>query len=280
MIINHQKIDFGDKCLIEKVTIQAPFRFSVNFPEDACFIYFEGGNTKINSPYEQVELSTYESVLLKCGTYFSDLLAYSKSEIYKIVVIHLPKNILHEIYKHDISSLTKSTQASAFIHKVEAGELVSEFIKSLHFYFNNPSLVSDELLAIKIKELILLLMQTPYATSVNSLLQQLFTSQQIDIRKVVNNHIFSGLSIEDLATLCHVSVSTFKRQFRSVFNDTPANYIKTRRLERAKELLSISKMNLSEIAYETGFADLAHFSKLFKSIYQCTPSEFRKNSGE
>jgi hypothetical protein len=31
MLLNHQKFDFEDKCLIEKVVIQAPFRFSVNF---------------------------------------------------------------------------------------------------------------------------------------------------------------------------------------------------------------------------------------------------------
>ncbi len=279
MIIDHQKFDFGEKCLIEKVIIQAPFRFMVDFPNDACFIYFEEGNTKVNSPYEQVPVAARESVLLKCGTYFSDLLAYATSDRYEIIVVHLPKNILWEIYKHDIQSFPKSLKKSRFIQKLESQELVREYIKGLHFYFKNPEVVSDELLALKLKELILLLLQTKNAESVSTLFQQLFSSQQIDIRDVVNTHIFSNLSVEDLAALSHLSVSTFKRHFKEIFDDTPANYIKAKRLERAKQLLSISNMTISEIAYETCFNDVAHLSKSFKSVYNISPSAYRqKNS--
>ncbi|NJO87846.1 MAG: hypothetical protein HC831_01970 [Chloroflexia bacterium] len=46
MILDHKKFDFGEKSLIEKVTVKAPFRFYVDFPDEACFIYFEEGNTK------------------------------------------------------------------------------------------------------------------------------------------------------------------------------------------------------------------------------------------
>ena len=64
MVLNHQKIDLGDKCLIEKVIIQAPFRYSVHFHDEACFIYFLEGEAKINSPYEQIRIGPEESVLL------------------------------------------------------------------------------------------------------------------------------------------------------------------------------------------------------------------------
>lgn len=276
MILNHQKFDFGEKCLIEKVSIQAPFRFSVDFPDDACFIYFEEGTTRVNSPYEQVPVTAQESILLNCGSYFSDLFAYPQCDRYEIIVIHLQKNTLREIYKHDIPSFSKSSENRSFIRKIETQELVKEYIKGLHFYFENPSVVSDELLGLKIKELILLLIQTKNATSVNTLFKQLFTPQQIDIREVVSSHVFSNLSVENLAELSHLSLSTFKRKFKNIFNDTPANYIKTKRLEKAKELLSISNLNVGEIAYQTCFNNIANFSNSFKAIYNCSPSAYRQ----
>lgn len=276
MILNHQKFNFGEKCLIEKVTIQAPYRFSVDFPDEACFIFFEEGTTKVNSPYEQVPVTAQESVLLKCGSYFSDLFASPQSDRYEIIVVHLQKNLLREIYKQDIPSFSKSSENTNFIRKIETQALIKEYIKGLHFYFDSPSVVSDELLALKIKELILLLIQTKNAASVNALFKQLFTPQHISIQEVVSSHIFSDLSIEDLAELSHLSISTFKRQFKNIFNDTPANYIRTKRLGKAKELLSINNLSISQIAYETRFNDVAHFSNAFKAAYNCSPSAYRQ----
>jgi len=277
MILDHQKFNFKEKCLIEKVTLKAPFRFSVDFPDEACFIYFEEGNNKINSPYDQVKVLSQDSVLLKCGTYFSDLKEELNIEAYKIIVVHLPKNILKDIYVHEFPPVLNVSITTNSIRKIESQELVGQFIKSLNFYFENPQLVSDELLSLKIKELILLLVNTKNSDTLFTLFQQLFTPQEIDLREIVKQHLFSEISINDLAYLCHMSVSTFKRQFRHIFNDTPANYFKTKRLEKAKELLVISKLSISDVAYETGFTDVGHFSKSFKSLYKSSPSDYRLN---
>jgi transcriptional regulator GlxA family with amidase domain len=129
--------------------------------------------------------------------------------------------------------------------------------------------------------LVLLLAQTKNAESIISLFSDLFTPRTLNIKEVVNNHVFSDLSIEDLANLSNLSLSTFNRVFQTTFNDTPANYIKNKRLERVKELLSASSLSVSEIAYQTCFTDVAHLSRSFKVAFDCSPSKFRakhKNS--
>ncbi len=275
MILNHQKFNFDDKCLIEKVIIQAPFRFAVNFQDEACFIYFAEGKTKINSASEQTEITHQESVLLKCGSYFADLLKYSNADRFEILVFHLYPDMLRKIYKNEIPAFLKPPSKNSFIHKVATDDVIEKFIESLYFYFDNPQLVSDELLELKIKELVLLLVQSKNAESVVSLFSELFTPRNLSIKEVVNNHLFSNLSIDDLATLSNLSVSTFNRTFQTMFNDTPANYIKTKRLERAKELLEMSSLSVSEIAFQTCFNDVAHFSRSFKATHQCSPTEYR-----
>jgi len=274
MVLNHQKFNFADKCLVEKVTIQAPFRFAVNFQDEACFIYFAEGKAKINSATGQTAIAHQESVLLKCGSYFADLLKYSNADRFEVLVFHLYPDILRKIYKNEIPAFLKPPKDS-FIDKIATGDVIKKFIESLYFYFDNPALVSAELLELKIKELILLLMQSKNAESVASLFSDLFTPRTLTIKEVVNNHLFSDLSIDDLANLANLSLSTFNRTFQTVFNDTPANYIKTKRLERAKELLSLSSLSVSEVAFQTCFNDVAHFSRSFRAIYQCSPKEYR-----
>jgi len=277
MILSHQKFDFGDKSLIEKINIQAPFRFSTNFQDEACFIYFSEGSTKINSTFEQIAINSQDSVLLKCGTYFSDLLKYSQADKYEIVVFHLYPDLLRKIYTNEIPAFIKPFDKKSLIQKITTTEVISKFIESLYFYFDNPQLVNDDLLQLKIKELILLLLQTKNADSIVDLFSDLFTPRNLNLKEVVNSHLFSNLSITDLASLCNLSLSTFNRTFQGIFNTTPANYIKLKRLEKAKELLSKSSLTISEIAYNTCFVDVAHLSKSFKSAYNASPTEFRKS---
>src|SRR5258706_8009731 len=118
MILVHQKFDFRGKSLIEKIIIQAPFRFTGNFHDEACFIYFLEGKTKINSPLEQKWVEPEDSVLLKCGSYFSNLLKYSTSERYEILVFHLYPDILRKIYSNEVPAFMKPSENKSFIHKV------------------------------------------------------------------------------------------------------------------------------------------------------------------
>lgn len=279
MILSHQKFDYKNRCLIEKIIIQAPFRFSTNFQDEACFIYFLEGKTKISSSDELQEIEPKESVLLKCGTYFADLLKYSHADMYEILVFHLYPDILRNIYSDEIPRFIEPVANKPLVQKLLSTDIITKFIESLYFYFENPSLASDDLLQLKIKELLLLLVQTKNAESVLTLFSDLFTPRNRNVKDVVHNHLFSDLTTRDLAELCNLSLSTFIRTFKDIFNDTPANYIKSKRLERAKKLLSIGTLTISEIAFKTCFADVAHFSRTFKSAFKISPSEYKRSIG-
>jgi AraC family transcriptional regulator, exoenzyme S synthesis regulatory protein ExsA len=216
-----------------------------------------------------------ESVLLKCGNYFADLMQYGKGKQYQILVVHLYPDVIRKIYRHELPSFISRSEAKSFIHKVVPHDTLKKFIEGLYFYFDNPALVSDELLELKLKELVLLLVQTENAGSIISLFTDLFTPRDQGVREIVTNHVFSDLSIEGMAALANLSLSTFNRTFQNLFKDTPANYIKTKRLERAKDLLAMSNLTIGEIAFQTCFSDVAHFSRSFKTLYDCSPSSYR-----
>jgi AraC-like DNA-binding protein len=64
------------------------------------------------------------------------------------------------------------------------------------------------------------------------------------------------------------------RRLKLLIRQAPAIYIKTIRLQRAKELLETTDWTISEIAYKTGFQTVSHFTKIFKKQYGILPSVF------
>lgn len=70
------------------------------------------------------------------------------------------------------------------------------------------------------------------------------------------------------------SRAKFYRDFKSYFNDTPSNYLKKYRLEKAKELILLDKFTYAEIGYQVGFSSPAYFTKCFKEEFHITPSHF------
>jgi AraC-like DNA-binding protein len=130
-------------------------------------------------------------------------------------------------------------------------------------------------LVLKVKEIILLLSQTQNAEAVQLILSQLFSPSTYTFKQIIEAHLFSQLTIEELAAQNNLSVSSFKREFAKLYNDSPANYIKTKKLEKAAELLLVSDQRITEIAFDCGFNDLANFTKSFNDKYNTTPTNYR-----
>ena len=66
------------------------------------------------------------------------------------------------------------------------------------------------------------------------------------------------------------------RRLKSLIRQAPANYIKSIRLQKAKEMLENADLTVSEIAFKTGFQSVSHFTKIFKKQYGVPPSLFRR----
>jgi AraC-like DNA-binding protein len=68
----------------------------------------------------------------------------------------------------------------------------------------------------------------------------------------------------------------FYRKLKSITNKSIAIFIRSVRLQKAKELIQTSNKTISEIAYEVGFNDPSWFSRSFKEEFSVSPSDFSK----
>ncbi len=97
----------------------------------------------------------------------------------------------------------------------------------------------------------------------------------------IHNCILKNLANEQfdanaLSTAMSMSRAQLLRRLKSLTGNSPAYYIKTMRLEKAKELLETTDVCISEVAFQTGFNSPSNFTKVFNEKYGLTPSQFRR----
>jgi AraC-like DNA-binding protein len=95
------------------------------------------------------------------------------------------------------------------------------------------------------------------------------------VREFIDRHYAKPLTIDALASRANLSPYHFIRIFRVAFGQTPHQYVRARRVERAKELLVTTPLPVTEICDRVGFQSLGTFCTLFKKMTGETPAEFR-----
>ncbi|MFC5607190.1 helix-turn-helix domain-containing protein [Variovorax soli] len=82
--------------------------------------------------------------------------------------------------------------------------------------------------------------------------------------------------VERLARVSHVSPAHFARSFKEAFGIPPHRYLLTRRIERAKTLLRDTDLSITDVAFQTGWASLGTFGRIFRDITGESPGALRQ----
>ena len=273
MILDYKTIDLFGKMLFETIILKPPFRKPNPMPNEACFLYIMKGKYESVSEVEKVKIEAEESLLMKCGNYTSRMLSSESSETYQALAVHFYPEVLLKIYENKLPDFLKVNENSDIrMTKLNSDTLIHKYIEGILFYFNNRNLVNEEILILKLKEIILLLNQTQNAPAIRQVLSNLFNPNSYSFREIIEAHYYSNTTLEELAQLNNQSLSTFKREFKKLYNVSPATYLRDKKLEKSIDLLTSTDLRATDIAYECGFANVSHFSKTFKQKYGVSPS--------
>jgi AraC-like DNA-binding protein len=277
VVTDYKKFDLFGKTFIQKVDLKPPFEFAFPVAEQACFLYMLKGEMEYQSAGDQLKIPTHHSLLLNCinsGKQIHDTGSDSEGEI---VIVTFHPDILKKVYDKEIPLIFKPANrvTNQSRKAINNDFLIHKYIEGLLFYFENPSLVNDEMLVLNLKEILPLLPPAQDAETIQVILAHLFSPATYPFKQIIEAHLFEQVGVEDLAQKANLSVSSFKREFKKLYDDSPANYIRTKRLERPAELLLVSNERITDIAFACGFNDLANFTKSFHDRYNVSPSNFR-----
>ncbi|MGD1841780.1 MAG: helix-turn-helix transcriptional regulator [Thermonemataceae bacterium] len=135
---------------------------------------------------------------------------------------------------------------------------------------------NDAMYRLKIEELLLYLLQSKDKQQVLAFLWSLQDhSPAINFKRVIEEHINHHLTVEELAFICHMSVSTFKRRFQQLYGTSPQKWFRTQKLKMAAHWLSHSSKKVSDIYETLGYENLSSFIQAFKLQYGVTPKQYQ-----
>jgi AraC family transcriptional regulator len=94
-------------------------------------------------------------------------------------------------------------------------------------------------------------------------------------------HLDGNIALRQVAEACELSVSHFARAFKQTFRKPPYKWLTERRVDRAIELMTNSRLPLADVAVRCGFADQSALNRSFKRIHGVSPGTWRRrtNSG-
>lgn len=204
-------------------------------------------------------------------------------------VIYIPEGAVYESRFFDCDNLVPATiliefslylpDGSSFcaanaptLLKNEVGLIISELFNDAADMYSQ-SVISRS----KIKSIIYnLIYEFSYSERQKSIYSRGFNTIAKGI-SILESDFKSEITIKELAQICHVSESTFRRLFREYMGKSPVEYRIERRISYAKKLLKTGSMTVIEVALETGFDDPAYFCRVFKKQTGITAGEYLKS---
>ena len=114
-------------------------------------------------------------------------------------------------------------------------------------------------------------------------IQQLFYQNSNDYKrlkklfKYVQNHYHEPIHVTDMADLCNMNYSYFSRYFKKLTGKTFVEYVNYIRLTEAEKLLLTTNLNITQIAFATGFSSASYFIKMFKKHRGISPNKMKSH---
>ena len=248
--------------------------------DEACFMFVNRGEFSIRSQEEYLNLNRDTAVLAKCMNYFYEANEEQKKcdDTVESTGIFLYPDVLKEIFEFDFTTSNYSTNYN--LKGVQVNRLLDNYKESINILLDNPELADENMIKTKLKEFVILMSKMEQAPTEADFMSALFKPAEIEFKTIIQRNLYANLSLDELAALCHLSTSSFKRKFKSVFEDSPKKYIARKKVEKAAKLLENAELRISHIAYDVGFDSLATFNRNFTNQYGKSPTDFRLTLNE
>lgn len=255
----------------------APYKVLLN---QHLILFVEAGVKTIGLADKNVVVGQGQGIFVPMGSYIMQEALPEQGE-YRSFMIFLSDDFLSRVLSSTFVSngktccdVSRPDQMQSFC-LFNQNKFINTALTSLVAYFENPKDVQPNYLDSKVLELInylidnsnnkLLYVISRYAAKNDDLLLKLF----------MHNNLLNDWNVSDYAKRYGLSLSTFKKRFGEIFNQTPHNWLQEQRLSLARKELRSTTTSITDISYKLGFSTPENFATLFKKKFGHTPSESR-----
>ncbi|WP_299889613.1 AraC family transcriptional regulator [uncultured Lacinutrix sp.] len=234
------------------------------------FSFLQVGKKQVHFAGTSVAVNKDQSLLLKKGNWLWTELLDIEAIYYCKLLFFSEKKLKEFIEKHAGNNLIVKDETPYFIIKND--DYIRSYLNSLSTISEAPMAFMQNLLSVKFEELMLYLLQK-YGKQFEIYLHSLIIKESSPFKKNVESKIHSNLKLEEIAFLCNMSLSTFKRHFIKEYNVSPGKWLQSKRLQKAKETLEKGDLKPSDIYLDFGYNNLSNFSTAFKNKFGYSPKK-------
>lgn len=264
------------RVVFQKLQVLAFERLPKAYHEnEACFIFVNQGNFQVRSQTEILQVNNETALLAKCLNYFYETIKKpgETNDNIEVIGIMLYPELIKSLFDFDISNSNHKFDFN--LKQVQVNKLLEHYRESINILLENPELADEELIKNKLREFIILMTKTINAPSELDFLAAIFKPNFAKFEEVIQSNLYANLSLDELASLCHMSLSTFKRKFTEVYAESPQKYFTKVKVDKSIVLLKNKELRISDIAYDLGFESPTTFNRVFKQQTGKSPSEYR-----
>lgn len=188
---------------------------------------------------------------------------------FEAINIYLHTEILRQ-YSAEHHLQPSGPKSEKGFYELRDDAFVKAFFVSLQPYFSRPERMTPQMTALKTREAIALALDIE--PELKNVLFDFSEPHKIDLEAFMLQHYTFNVSIDALARLTGRSRAGFKRDFEKIFQTTPGQWLKQKRLQEAYRLIKEQGAKPSTVYLDVGFENLSHFSYAFKQAFGVNPS--------
>ncbi len=249
------------------------FRSKLAFQTHCISLVLEGKKHVIAGA-NTLHYTTSDLLLFKSGNYLSTEIA-ADGEPYSSLLIFFGADILRSLrYKYQ-NKYKRNGNVPLPPLSFRSDEYIEGFKATTLSALSGPNPLSQDLQRLKFEELMVHLLETHGRVVLDYFEESLGSSDMDRLQQVVESNKYRNISTEEMAFLCHMSTSTFKRKFQKIYHTSPGKWLSEVRLDRSAYLLSVRHMSPSEIYRQAGFSTLSSYIYAFKQKFGITPKQYQ-----
>jgi len=183
----------------------------------------------------------------------------------------------HFKYQNEIAGIKKKNKIATepYIAFKKDG-FVDNYITFLKLVIQSGTQLSIQMQLVKFEELMLHLLEKHPLQFLAFPLKKNTELADMEIRKAVEINVVNNVSLDELAFICNLSLSTFKRRFMKIYGIAPGKWLLQKRMELAGDLILKNGERPGEVFYKVGYENHSSFSQSFKQYFGVTPKAYQQ----
>lgn len=277
---NYRIIKYDNVLYVEYKCIPGASVIDTLWSPQGHFVYVTSGSKTWITPNGEIHADQGEAVYCKSGacvmknfyeTDFCALILFFPVEFVKEVVFEFKLNISNN------SSSNEKFDDKTHAYKINLDHSLKIFLESISTFFYLENSTTQQLIKLKFKEFVLQILSTNSNPELKNYFISTLDNTKENIEAVLRKNLLFNLCLQDYADLCNRSLSSFKKDFKNLFQVSPLQWIIKERLKYARIKLETTDDQVNDVAFYSGFESTSHFIRSFKKQYGLPPNQFRNS---